>query len=1087
MQTDVVCYIYNVTAQKFLSEGSISEGTFDYGTHGALSKQGLKFKVTSSGDGIYNLNDSSVSKAAWKMLFVDGAGAAYTDGGGRGHQDWAITATTEDATLYQISINPADAQFGTALYPNCVLGWDGTTSNVVNPLLDIDNDASGTFGYKWGFVSLADYAAYGARLQLYETLNAAEAVSVSTDAALAVYNNADATAEEIMAAMSALKQAINSDVFSKGTVDNPADATSLIVNADFSDATGKGWSEGTFKDSECERYNTNFTVNQTLRGIKDGVYRVNVQGFYRDGDTDPAATNRTNETEALNAYVYAGNDSVNMQSIFTEAGKLETGATTTLGTVPNTMDEAAKWFAAGYYPTNEVYTFADADTLNIGIKKHTFVDSDWTIFDSFKIFYYGNSAAAYKLVLKPMIDGSNAYVKGETVCGEPDVTALSAVLTGANATYNKADATVDEVKASIVTMRNALGVCKKSADSYARLKKALEEGQTANDTYQYDALGDYLIAVGSAYDEKTVSGDSAMNIANRIYVLIDEAKANSLKEGDDCTGYIVNPTFEKNVVTGWTYTSADNKKPSISNGVAEFYGGRFDINQTLTKLPNGKYELSCQAFQRPYDDATSISKYQAGENDIRCYLYANASQTPVMNLVAGAQETKYASSDNWEVGNGTYYPHTRAASAAYFDQGCYQNKVTVVVTDNVMKIGVKYTDTSMSTVGSSWSLFDNFKLTYMGRSAEVLKDEIAKAVENATALQSSVMNADKKTQLGTAITAASSATDAIAALKTLYTAIDSANASVSAYKTLSDAILGADTTMAKTTASAATTATYNATMDAIKAKLNAGSYADTAIPAAIEEVKMALAIYLMGDVNGSDENPADVSNVIVNGNFDNGTSGWTGAGTVKASEMEFYDRTFNLSQTIKGLKNGTYKLTVTGFYRDGLAQPAADVRSAGTEALNAILYAGEKSVPMVSMFTHTDADTLMKFDVKVKLGEDSVYVNNTMDGARMRFDAGFYGDNSLFIDVTNNTLTFGIRKDVAVTKDWTIFDSFKLYYYGDHSTNGIKDNLTNGRTVTARSYFNASGMCSSKPVRGLNIVKTTYSDGTQQVSKVMMK
>ena len=47
------------------------------------------------------------------------------------------------------------------------------------------------------------------------------------------------------------------------------------------------------------------------------------------------------------------------------------------------------------------------------------------------------------------------------------------------------------------------------------------------------------------------------------------------------------------------------------------------------------------------------------------------------------------------------------------------------------------------------------------------------------------------------------------------------------------------------------------------------------------------------------------------------------------------------------------------------------------------------------------------------------------------------------------------------------------------------EGLGNAAQVTAVEYFNLIGMNSSKPFNGVNIVRTTYSDGTVVVSKIV--
>ena len=171
----------------------------------------------------------------------------------------------------------------------------------------------------------------------------------------------------------------------------PASTPSYIVNPSFDGNSTAGWSGSVTADyNEVEKYNANFDFYQAITGLEPGMYELSCQGFYRAGGYANAATLRSNGSETINASLYATsaieNASTPLCSIFDEAGKKGViGVNTAHGYVPNTMEQAANYFAADLYPVSLRVKVGDDGTLTIGVKKSTLISSDWTIFDNFTL------------------------------------------------------------------------------------------------------------------------------------------------------------------------------------------------------------------------------------------------------------------------------------------------------------------------------------------------------------------------------------------------------------------------------------------------------------------------------------------------------------------------------------------------------------------------------------------------------------------------------------------------------------------------------------------------------------------------------
>ena len=114
---------------------------------------------------------------------------------------------------------------------------------------------------------------------------------------------------------------------------------------------------------DAERWQGKADINQTLTGLPAGVYAVGVQGFYRDGGPNEAASNWNNKSSVSNAFLYAGEESVPLMSICKDAqstnGKgFETN--TSAGYLPNNMSGAGETFAYGHYK-NVLYVRVEAN------------------------------------------------------------------------------------------------------------------------------------------------------------------------------------------------------------------------------------------------------------------------------------------------------------------------------------------------------------------------------------------------------------------------------------------------------------------------------------------------------------------------------------------------------------------------------------------------------------------------------------------------------------------------------------------------------------------------------------------------------
>ena len=148
--------------------------------------------------------------------------------------------------------------------------------------------------------------------------------------------------------------------------------------------------------------------------------------------------------------------------------------------------------------------------------------------------------------------------------------------------------------------------------------------------------------------------------------------------------------------------------------------------------------------------------------------------------------------------------------------------------------------------------------------------------------------------------------------------------------------------------------------------------------------------------------------------------------------------------------NGCYQVTMQGFYRvgssDNHAFEAVNRHENGTEMLNAIFYANEKEMPLMSIVEEAQSSPLAygTWD-NTSVG----YLPNDMESAASAFSEELY-EHSIWVHVTDGVLRIGVKKEVGEANDWAIFDNFRLNYYGPVAT--ISDAQTSFSQADDKEY-----------------------------------
>ena len=311
-------YIYNTEAGMFLTEGN------DWGTHASVGTTGLKCVVNkhiedeAEWDGkTYTIADSSVVKSAWKNLFINAEGL-YVDRSSQADYFFSfVDLGNNKYNIYGADINPVYNAVGEMAgyvvghFTRYINTRDGeaTGTGVIYDYNGEDNDFQpGKFNDTWAFVSQADYAAYLAQTEIYQTamklktlLEQATTFGVDVAAEKAVYDNTSSTKQQLQDAYTSLNAKVLKYYETSVTPDSPINLTDMITdptcdatngwenailastweNANMSAGWQTGWEEEAFIDNYLNIWGASLQglVGQSLSGLPNGIYVFSISAL----------------------------------------------------------------------------------------------------------------------------------------------------------------------------------------------------------------------------------------------------------------------------------------------------------------------------------------------------------------------------------------------------------------------------------------------------------------------------------------------------------------------------------------------------------------------------------------------------------------------------------------------------------------------------------------------------------------------------------------------------------------------------------------------------------------------------------------
>ena len=627
-----------------------------------------------------------------------------------------------------------------------------------------------------------------------------------------------------------------------------------------------------------------------------------------------------------------------------------------------------------------------------------------------------------------------------------------------------------------------------------------------------------------------------------IDAILEEYK-NQVQPGDDVTHLLANPDFEYGLsggkAEGWTVDVTNNSaNGNITPGplgsdldqlmmdaigktnhcFEAWHVWGFDVWQEVKNAPVGVYEIQVQGYVR-----CEASGYTRGDLEglptVPIYLYLNNARTNFPDvfseIVPNQDNLPTIESWSWETVNGYNSPNSMGGASICFAWDMYKKSAYGLVAKpgDSMRIGVKGEMND-----NWWCIWDNFHLVYQGFKPEVVEpalDEALKTLDLSQYMGKSVYaKAEELNKRAQEAKAAGDGREMFEVLNDVYDLSEEITASVALFKKLWDA---AETTLGEAIDASPAASDVRNQAAALQGRILGGienhEYDDADVEGLLNEIdEMITKLGIpAGGENATDANPADFTNTIKNPTYDENVNGWSGTAAAWGADManaEIFNANFDYYQELKGLYAGTYQLSVQGFYRAGSATIDYSTWVENPELNNnSFLYA--------SVINGTDTVTYSKALIRLaaeasseaEVGEpsdgyvwakertsadayDGMVVCNSMTTGGYEFENGKYANNVVTFKVTDGAkVRLGLKKNVNIDQNWTLWDNWKLTYFGkssdktvDGDPSGI-ENLSDQPMVNVE-YFTLDGRKASMLQKGIMIQKMTLGNGAVIVRKV---
>ena len=744
-----------------IAEAATVEET-DPETQETFTTTGFKLKMNGtfyfSGD--HNRKDYEISN---KYLFRDSETSGFVDLGSQSRNAiWVLTKDVKgfyriQSTLENGTFPNARTQFAYAKTPG-----QGVQFNMTEEELDPEDIKYIEWEFIPSEVSIDDIALYGARMSLYEELNNAVEAGIDYSAASTVYENENATVDEISAAATTLQGALRAKKIADLIASyngEPVDITEYALTNPSFDGNTNGWevtqdmgqnlgyqAGAAHAETEEEPAWNGYengdirisgfieawkpsaplgdgVIAQTVYGLPEGRYLLTAQGI---------ATDQVNNEQVEGVYLFYDNGLF----VYHTEESLNTG---------NGLPEELIF----------EFDFDGSESAKIGMMTDN-TNANWMCADNFKLYYIGESQTpAIFIALSNLVSSLNGTLSSIEAANNDAKTAFEQAYATAEGLVSDSPTKelTAEYQAAYESISQTLTALRASASAYKNFA-ALIEKMTEDDEKFLDKAGyeDYVQTIESllnvyepAYENGTYTTEQIEQAIADFQPLLKATVKKAFDEAVAAGQVLAEPlditvlfdemeipyTTSQAAYAGEIWKEANNDGNFKTNyGTAEVWNSHsFNVYREL-QLPAGKYTVTAKGFYRESANDSNYPSYINQEISGFTYLYAGNGQKQLTNVAEIAVEE---APENWtspagietEESGTLYVPNNQYTAHEVFTdkdfaEKCLTSVSTVLSADGALRFGIK----GDGLQDNQWSVWADFHIYFNVAQASDLDPDI---------------------------------------------------------------------------------------------------------------------------------------------------------------------------------------------------------------------------------------------------------------------------------------------------------------------------------------------------------------------------
>ncbi|MBQ8050763.1 MAG: hypothetical protein IJ197_04220 [Bacteroidaceae bacterium] len=816
-----------------------------------------------------------------------------------------------------------------------------------------------------------------------------------------------------------------------------------------------------------------------------------------------------------------GTVSANLMGFVSEDGTEYLGKTTTFTPVNEWKTEAIEFElgeeTTGYFSMG--YTAANAGS---GSMPHLFIDG-------VSLYYVGTDIDPSLLALNSAINQGNRAL--DEVFNADLKAQLEEAVQAAEDLFASHAGDADENKAAASAVTSLMDAVNASIDAYKKLQdfhdNVLLPATEKYDEERFPELGGNLQTLLGEVEDAIQDGlwnNEQIDEAIASYPVIVKEGVQKVWDAAVASGETLDEdldisvlfdqlayTYSTSAVSNtsvpdkeWQYGSATNFKTQY--GTAEVWNqSPFTVSRTISDLPAGKYTITTKAFFRKADNATNYTEWDPA-NTPEANLFAGSVKEGLTNVASIASPDLATLDGATTVDEGVYVPNSQHGAYLLFNDEAYTDALqksvsTVLATQGDLTFGI----TADEMADNCWVVWYTFSIAYNAPDRNALFDVL-------DALDLETRNLQDKEEVAFNQAADGKINEAQGKnevrddmsddeLKALITEFEAAIAYAEESVTLATQLKETYElyNLYLMTDVDSDEPTYNELLGDIEAVLNDGYESNEQIQGFIDGLADGWTAYVQYPVleTSSEEEPGNISAVIYNPGFvdpvsgANNANGWTIEydGGNNGGEFETYEffgnNSFRISQTIKGLAEGYYRIRVQAFYRAGSNVVNADTLTLNPDSINhAYLFGQTESTSYAKALKNVlereneegELETgIVGAGAEVEVTNykdyESFYVPNNREAFAAYNSANIYWNQLDVHVVKGEALTLGLYKETSVASDWCPFDNFQLYFLGTEAPTAVEGVEADATVLkTNDAIYNIAGQRVSKATKGLYII-----------------